>query len=197
MNEPGFEEVFRAVRALDGYNHPWAVCGGWAIDLFLNRTTRPHKDVDFAVLREDQLVVQQLLVSKGWTLEKSAGGKLMPWEMKEWLEPPVHIVWCKNPKASPDFIEILFEDTLGTQYLYRKDHSITFPMDNMIIPSASGIPILALEIVLLYKSRGPEDPFAAADFTNALPRLSSASCDWLAAAIRKSNPDHPWLKALS
>lgn len=29
----------------------WGFCGGWAIDLALNHITRPHKDVDVAILR--------------------------------------------------------------------------------------------------------------------------------------------------
>jgi hypothetical protein len=33
---------------------PWWVCGGWAFDLFLNRETRRHDDLDVAVLRGDQ-----------------------------------------------------------------------------------------------------------------------------------------------
>ena len=196
MNEAGFRDVFEAVKNLDGYDLPWAVCGGWAIDLFVNQITRHHKDVDFAVRRRDQLVLQAHLLSKGWTLEKAVSGQLIPWQRNEWIDLPVHIIWCKNPEAYPDFIELLFEDVTDTHYLYRKDSSITFPVDKMIIASACGISILAPEIVLLYKSRAPEDPPAASDFSNASLKLSPDSCDWLAAALRKSNPGHPWLKDL-
>ena len=34
--------------------------------LFLNRVTRPHKDVDFVILRKDQNVIQKYLSSRGW-----------------------------------------------------------------------------------------------------------------------------------
>jgi hypothetical protein len=33
---------------------PWYICGGWALDLYLNCVTREHKDVDIAVARSDQ-----------------------------------------------------------------------------------------------------------------------------------------------
>lgn len=197
MNEAGFEEVFQAAKVLDGYNLPWAVCGGWAIDLFLDRTIREHKDVDFAVLRTDQLILQEHLVSKGWTLEKAISGQLFPWQRNEWIDLPVHVIWCKNSNASPDFIELLFNEVKDGHFLYRNDLSITLSVERMIVTSSSGVPILAPEIVLLYKSRYPENPSSAADFKNASPRLSSSSCDWLAAALRKSNPDHPWLHVLS
>src|SRR3954467_9622826 len=32
---------------------PWWIAGGWAIDLFLDRETRPHADLDVGVLRRD------------------------------------------------------------------------------------------------------------------------------------------------
>jgi hypothetical protein len=197
MNDAGFGDVRNAVKVLDGYNRPWAVCGGWAIDLFLDRITRPHKDVDFVVLRRDQLLLQKQLLSQGWTLEKAAHGQLIPWLENEWLELPVHIIWCRNSKASPDFIEFLFDDVDGDSFLYRRDRSITFPVEKMIFSSASGIPILAPEIVLLYKSGKPgEDPDAVSDFKNASSRLSKDSRYWLAAALRKINPEHIWLKDL-
>lgn len=97
MIDTSFSAVLNAVRVLDGYDLPWAVCGGWAIDLFLDRITRPHKDVDFVVLRRDQLVLQKHLHTKGWKLEKAIRGQLIPWEEDEWLDLPVHILWCRNP----------------------------------------------------------------------------------------------------
>lgn len=94
-------------------------------------------------------------------------------------------------------MEFLFEDVEGGNILYRKDHSITFPVEKMITSSASGVPILALELVLLYKSRKPEDdPSAASDFKNALSELSFDSRSWLAAALRKIDPEHVLLKDL-
>lgn len=197
MSEAGFGEVLNAVRVLDGYNSPWAVCGGWAIDLFLDRMTRSHKDVDFLVLRRDQLFLQRHLLSKGWALEKAVHGSLLPWEADEWLDLPVHIIWCRNLHASPDFTEFLLDDAVDGYFIYRRDRSITFPAEKMILRSLAGVPILAPEIALLYKSGKPEeDPSTVSDFENVLPSLSLPSRHWLAAALRKINPEHIWLKKL-
>ena len=73
-----FNDVIQAARVFADYDHPWAVCGGWGIDLFLNHVTRPHKDVDFVILRKDQLSIQEYLSTRGWTLEKAVSGKLIP-----------------------------------------------------------------------------------------------------------------------
>jgi hypothetical protein len=53
---------------------PWYICGGWALDLYLNRVTREHKDIDIAVARSDQWVVREYLRRRGWRLEKVSGG---------------------------------------------------------------------------------------------------------------------------
>jgi hypothetical protein len=69
-----FHELQAIATLMAGYAHPWAVCGGWAIDLFLARQTREHKDVDVA--RRDQLQVRAYLVARGWRLQitHSVGG---------------------------------------------------------------------------------------------------------------------------
>lgn len=41
------------------FKHQWWIAGGWAIDLFLKKQTRPHDDIDVLVRREDQLEVQR------------------------------------------------------------------------------------------------------------------------------------------
>lgn len=53
---------------MEGFSRPWFVAGGWAIDLFLDRVTREHSDIEIAVLREDQLALQRHLV--GWQFTK-------------------------------------------------------------------------------------------------------------------------------
>lgn len=196
MSDTGLNDVIQAVKQFEAYERPWAVCGGWAIDLCLNRVTRPHKDVDFAVFRRDQLVIQEYLSSRGWTLEKAADGQLVPWHPGEWIDLPVHVIWCKNANASPDHVELLFNEVDEGNFLYRRDTSITLPLEKTILSSPSGIPVLAPEIVLLYKSAKPEDPSASADLKNILPQLSLETCDWIIAALRKLNPNHVWLNEL-
>ena len=196
MSDADFCDVIQAVKLFADCHHHWAVCGGWAIDLFLNRVTRPHKDVDFAVLRKDQLIIQDYLSSRGWTLEKAVSGKLVPWQVGAWISLPVHTIWCKNPKASPDFFELLFNEVDEVSFYFRRDTSIMLPVEKMIIASASGIPILAPEIVLLYKSKNVEASPYVGEFKKVLPNLSDEERDWFAAALKKLYRDHIWLKDL-
>jgi hypothetical protein len=83
-----FSDLLRAAQIMKDFPRSWCVCGGWAIDLFINRLTRPHKDVDFAIWRRDQLALHAYLTAQGWSLEKAVDGQLMPWPEGEFIELP-------------------------------------------------------------------------------------------------------------
>ena len=40
--------------------------GGWAVDLWVGRPTRPHDDIDVLVWRRDEAPVHQTLQGAGW-----------------------------------------------------------------------------------------------------------------------------------
>jgi len=81
-----------AARLMRGYEGLWWVGGGWAFDLFLNRTTRAHDDLDVVVLRDDQERMRQHLAD--WDIQVAHGGGLTPWH-GERLELPLHGLWAR------------------------------------------------------------------------------------------------------
>ena len=181
-------------QLMEGFDSPWGICGGWAIDLFLNRVTRSHSDVEIAVLRKDQIALRSYLGQPGWTFEKvSSESGLVPWAEDEFLELPVHEIWCRNPNSNPKVLEVLLNEFDGESFLFRRDASITLGFDSAFIQSDLGLPVLAPHIVLLYKSKGVRKRDTA-DFRNARPSLDSVSRSWLKAAIAKTSPRHRWLK---
>ena len=58
-----------------------------------------------------------------------------------------------------------------------------------------GIPVLAPEIVLLYKAKAPR-PKDETDFRNALAAMSPNARRWLRRALETAHPGHPWVAAL-
>jgi hypothetical protein len=54
---------------------------------------------------------------------------------------------------------------------------------------------LAPQIVLLFKARHHR-PKDLADFTGVPPRLNPARRAWLAAALARVHPGHPWISEL-
>src|SRR5947209_14473559 len=61
MGEPWISEVLEVGQTLAEYHAPWAVAGGWALDLFLSRATRAHTDIDVAIWRSDQATLRSAL----------------------------------------------------------------------------------------------------------------------------------------
>ena len=190
------DEVHAIVDLLAGYSLPWAVCGGWAVDLFAGRQTRAHKDIDVALLRRDQLVMQSYLSERGWSLEIAHDGVLTPWKPRLLIELPVHGVWCRNAAFRPDFLELLLNEGDEREFRFRRDSAIRMPFERAFVRAPCGVPVLAPELALLYKSAHPELPENAADWHTALPLLSSDAHAWLRNALARSNAHHPWLNDL-
>ncbi|NJO81353.1 MAG: amino acid transporter [Blastochloris sp.] len=175
----------------------WGICGGWALDLFTGTLSRPHKDIDIAILRRDQLVLQTYLYERGWTLEKAHAGNLSLWLPGEYLTLPTHGIWCNQAHFEPNFLEVLLNEATDTHWLFRRDQTITCGLEQAFLFSQSGIPILAPEIVLLYKSKYVADEHTVADFQNVLPLLDTNRRHWLCDALFTLNPDHPWIALLT
>jgi Aminoglycoside-2''-adenylyltransferase len=46
-----------AADLLSAARLPWWIAGGWALDLFLGKGTRAHKDLDIGIFRKDAAIV--------------------------------------------------------------------------------------------------------------------------------------------
>ena len=190
----GFEEVEKVGALLRDLRCEWYVCGGWALDLFLGRVTRGHKDVDVAVARRDQSEAQGYLRRRGWELEKAADGSLSPWAVGEELGLPLHAVWCRNEGHDPAFFELLLNEIDEELFRFRRDLTVALPRARMSFASPAGLPALAPEIVLLYKSSNAGE--YGGDFHNAAPALSVEARAWLKGALDRVSPGHPWADGL-
>jgi hypothetical protein len=192
-----FDPTLESIATLLGpLEIPWGFCGGWAIDLFLNRITRSHKDVDVAILRTDQRLIFDFLRQRGWLLEQAVAGKLYPFQEDEFLTLPIHTIWCQKANYRPAFLEVLLNESGQDQFVFRRERSIRCQLEEAFSISPSGFPILAPEIVLLYKSSAPSTLSNRLDFQSALPLLSTQKRRWLIQALHTLSPEHVWLKDL-
>jgi hypothetical protein len=191
-----FDPVLRAAALFVGFPRPWYVAGGWALDLFLGRVTRDHEDVEVAILRSDQGGLRAHLA--GWSFEKvipdSPSGR-EPWPPSERLEPPVHEIHAHRDAGTPDEMEILLNESDGRRWRFRRDMRVTLPLQRMGRIALGGVPVLAPEIVLLYKAKGPRARDEH-DFRETAPALDAEARRWLRRALTVCHPGHPWLPAL-
>jgi hypothetical protein len=185
--------VKEVAALLDDLPARWWIAGGWAIDLFVGAATRDHQDVDVAVLRLDQLAVQAHL--DGWDLRVAHNGRLTPWAAGQLLGAHEHGIWARPTPASPWRLELLVDDAVDRQWVYRRNPAVRLPLELLGRTTSTGIPYLRPEVVLLYKAKRPRATDEQ-DASMVIPRLSSTARGWLAAAIAKETPDHHWLQLL-
>jgi len=185
----------RVLQLFQAYNAPWCVAGGWAIDLFLGGLSRDHEDIEVAVLLRDQQKLWHHII--GWQPRYCVPGtaEQRRWGPDEWLHPPIHELHTKPPQGDMEHLEILLDRSAGDDWVYRRDERVRLPLKRAIRFNSAGIPYLAPEIVLLYKSKNPRERDEA-DFTATAPKLDAVARTWLADALALVSPDHPWLERL-
>jgi len=112
------ERLTVARKILAANNIPWAVAGGWALDLFLGRQTREHADLDVAIWRADQHKLRESL-PPDWVAEVSDNGVLRPWRSEEWLSLPLHEIHARSVNREGGSIELLLNERDDTAWISR------------------------------------------------------------------------------
>nr|WP_157605990.1 amino acid transporter [Schlesneria paludicola] len=162
----------------------------------MNSVSRFHTDVDFAILRKDQSAVLSQFIAAGWSTATAHQGNLTPCIANQTLALPIHCIWCTKESATPPFVELLLNESENGEFVYRRCSKVRLPLDQTFINSKLGIPILAPEIVLLYKSKDHLAPRNDHDFARAVGTLDQTPLNWLREALRITTPAHPWLDRL-
>jgi hypothetical protein len=130
----------------------WWIGGGQALELFAGRTWRAHGDMDVGVCRADAPAAAELL--RGWDLHVAAGGALTPWHGGP-LEAGRHQnnVWCRRSPASSWCVDLTIGDGDAHAWVYRRDPSLRLAWDDTVLWTADGVPYLAPDLQLLFKSK--------------------------------------------
>ena len=184
---------------LEGLDALWMVSSGWALDLFLNAPSRYHHDLDLTIWREDQTQLQRHLEGRGWQMHKIvAQGQYALWETGEYLQAPVHQIHAR--RGEDNFLDILISPRQGNSWVYRRNPSVKMPIAQARMESR-GIPHLAPELVLLFKSGSTAHPTASRnkdqqDFERILPALPKKRRLWLKETLLELHPTHPWLERM-
>jgi hypothetical protein len=110
------------------------------------------------------------------------------------LEEPIHDVWGRRSPGEPWQIALLLNTSDSGVWTYRRDARIRRPVSELVW-DLDGIPYLAPEVQLLFKSRNPR-PRDEQDFVDSLPLLSGQQRAWLRRSLELAQPDHTWLRRL-
>lgn len=169
----------------------WWIAGCHALELHLVRSWRDHSDIDISFCRIDQAAVWQFLV--GWHISIASRGVLTPWFGEPLLiELHQNNLWCKKELADPWSFDLTVSAGNDSEWIFRRDQSLRMPWGQAVLRSAEGIPYLAPELQLLYKSKDSRDKDNL-DAVEVIPRLNLDRQNFLRRALPK---EHPWRSLL-
>lgn len=190
---------------LRGADIDWAVCGGWALDLFLGRTTRMHGDLDLSVPEGDRTRIERFMLDRGWRVYEFRGqGLLRPLHADTPSEPGRNLMCLREgcelvtfweaPRDAPGLVLHEWHPSgLRTlnymEFLFRRAEPFFGRSADKAVIRLEGIPCLAPEVVLRWKADQPERDVNRADFAAVFPRLSEEARAWLMNVLP---PEHPW-----
>jgi len=197
--EPVKNSVWRSVTPaevldwLAPLSVPWWIAGGWALDLFLGEVTRPHGDLDVGIFCCDALSVCAKL--SDWEFFEAQAGSLTRLEPGAAPRRAVHSLWSRRRGERLWTFELMLDEGGANAWIFRRNNHIGRPLEIAIRRSPEGIPYLAPEIQLLYKSKEirPNDQL---DFERVVDRLHKDARAWLRTSIARMYPSHAWLAEL-
>jgi Aminoglycoside-2''-adenylyltransferase len=140
-----------ALELLSVLRMPWWVAGGWALELFLGKVTRAHKDLDIGIFRSDSAGVVAAL--QGWEFFEAKDGVLSALAVGDAPRAEVNSLWGKRVNAAQWELELMLDASDVECWRFRRDARITRPLASAIRRNPEGIAYLAPEIQLLYKAR--------------------------------------------
>ncbi|MER1993153.1 MAG: hypothetical protein ABS897_03935 [Eubacteriales bacterium] len=198
----------------------YAFCGGQALDLFLGYESRAHGDIDICVFWKDRdRIIRYMQAQEFEVYEMLGGGRahhITDISAQARIKKNVFCYreGCPLVKTYPpdedgccwmeffhtgqtelDFIEFLFNDRNADAFEYARNREITLDMKKAVL-SRDGIPYLAPELCLLYKSTDTERDGYQQDFELAYAKMDASRREWFRNALKTAFPEgHKWLDA--
>jgi hypothetical protein len=213
------EEVARLRDLMSSFPEPWALAGGWAVDAWLGRVTRPHLDVDFAIFDQPALFNYlsgwQLIGHEEGAVANQAGADL--WDGRPLL-PPAHLHGRAPEDSGPlperfdhSGMRVLFPndgfwadiqlcERPADKWILNREPRVALPLTDAIRESGWGLPTVAPLAILFLKATmyvGTKNhlrPHDETDFAALLPLLTGEQRSWLREAVtRVYIGEHPWI----
>ena len=209
--------VAEANALLTGQGFSYAVCGGFALDLFLGYETRAHGDIDILAFWEDREKIITYMQSKGYSVYEMLGGgkvhRITDIRVQEKLrknifcctedcelvrlydteEPDVYWLDFQHVGLSKlNYVEFLFNERTEDEFVYVRDGRVKCGLSNAVLET-EGVPYLAPELCLLFKSTDIDREGYQQDFELTVGKLSTEQRAWFERAMELLYPEgHKW-----
>lgn len=169
----------------------WWITGGRALALHLGRSWRDHGDTDVGVRRDEAAELRSVL--EGWDIHVAADGRLSPWNGREPLaQRHQNNLWCRRSPDGPWLLDLTIGEGDDDAWVYRRDPTVRRGWVEAVLRTADGVPYLAPELQLLFKSRNPREK----DDLDAWEVIPVLNAERRATLARLLPGDHPWQRLL-
>jgi hypothetical protein len=193
MNCVEDEQLDRIQNIMKDFSLPWFIAGGWSIDLSVGKKTREHEDMDIVIFREH---VQEVIdYFKDWEISVAIPGEHRLESVKD-ISSTSHPRYCLHIRKDKDFVEVLLTDRQEDRVIFRRDSSITIPLQNFNKTDPKNRPYVTPEWQLLFKSKTPRITDIQ-DYLRVLPHLSDYQKEWLRKALIKTKASNEWISFLA
>ncbi|MEP5762843.1 MAG: amino acid transporter [Litoreibacter sp.] len=178
---------------LAGFDYPWAVVGGWALDLWQNAQSRPHEDIEITILRPDFDALRAHLPQCDIFCVKS--GEIWPLPENEPAPNDVAQFWCLDRKTNEFRLDIMIERGTPRTWVFKRNKWIKRPRAAAQGVGYKGLTYLNPACVLLFKAKAMRSKDLK-DFDAMAPKLTEVDRVWLKEALEVTYSNHPWIKKL-
>ena len=187
-------DVDGIARLLDGFDAPWWVVGGYAIERF-TRTARRHEDIDIAVLRPDAGELLRFLAPDVQAWANSSGSLTPMLGGQVELPSDAGQVWVRRSALSPWEVDFVIAEERDGNWVWRHDPTVTMTLADLTWIDDAGVRFARPEVVLAHKAKWRQHKDDL-DFEAAWPLLDDRAKEWLRAKVATMYPDHAWLSRM-
>jgi hypothetical protein len=185
---------------LAGFERPWWVVGGWAIEAFTLEhgagARREHEDIDVSILGCDVPALREH-VGDSCQLWNIADGALRPL-IDRWpdVQHPESQIWARRDARSPWIFDMPLTPDRDGLWTNKRIPDHVAPVEEVTWLAGDGIRYLDPEIVLLYKAR-LERGKDTRDLDRVWPLMDDRARAWLREKVALLHPGHAWLESMS
>lgn len=209
--------LYNAVQLLEGQDFEYAICGGLAIDLFLGYESRKHGDIDILAYWKDRNTIIQYMNEKGYYVYEMLGGGMVHhitdinyqlyekrnifcstddcelFHLTSTEDKDIYYMEFLHIRQTRlNYIEFLFNHKEEEYFLYARNKEIKRELEKAIL-QVNGIPYLAPELLLLYKSTDTERDGYQQDYELTYAKMNQEQREWLKNSLKHMYPEgHKW-----
>lgn len=130
----------------------WFLIGGWALDLFVGKKLREHKDIEISIWRDEAHLLFEYFKTN--SVELVTGNSRYQYiKSTSEIDNRGHLIIRDIQQSNVKInLEIFITDRRDNLWIFRKQSSLRFSIEEVIFEYAQGVKYLAPHFILLYKA---------------------------------------------